>query len=84
VRRNVRPEDVVGDGQSSEGDVVEVFALLWRDDEEVRATSTAVRITRTMVSHMSRLAVLSDALRASIVSVVKSVIATFSRRSSSI
>src|SRR5262249_51542942 len=34
VRRNMRPEDLVRDGQSGECDVVQVLALLWRGDQE--------------------------------------------------
>ena len=34
MRRNVRPEDVVRDGQGGERDVVQVLALLRRDDQE--------------------------------------------------
>lgn len=34
MRCNVRPEDLVRDGQGGERDVVQVFALLRRDDQE--------------------------------------------------
>jgi hypothetical protein len=40
VRRNVRPEDLMGDGQRGERDIVQILTLIGRDDKEAYSAAS--------------------------------------------